>query len=101
MVDPIVPAPKVGRPGAAVDSLVDERGSRIDLPEDSLVEPTSDTERMVGGTSPTGWWRLGLLGLGAVILILFVLQMLNGAPGTGVQPGTPTAEPVVQAPSSP
>ncbi|WDR06713.1 hypothetical protein PSQ90_04445 [Devosia rhodophyticola] len=50
--------------------------------------------------TPTNWWRAGLIGLAIVIAVLLALQLLMGAPGTDVQPGTPTAEPVVETPAS-
>jgi len=93
--------PASGQPAIAVDSLVDERGSRIDLPENATVEPTSDPERAVAATSPTNWWLIGLIALAIVIAILFGMQMLNGAPGTDVQTGTPTSEPVVPVEPTP
>jgi len=88
-----------GRPAVArVDYLVDENGSRIDLPEDSEITVTDDVERAVASTSPTNWWQLGLVGMGIVALIILVLQLFGGTPGTDVQPGTPTA--VVQEPAA-
>jgi len=86
---------------ANVDFLVDENGSRIDVPEGSAVRPTGDPEASVGATSPTNWWLYGIIGLAIVVALLFLMQMLNGAPGTDVQPGTPTAEPVVETPAQP
>lgn len=83
------------RPGAAVDDLVDENASRVDVPDDSLIRPASRTEQAVGGTSPTNWWRIGLVALLIVAAILLALQLLGGAPDTAVQPGTPVAQPDV------
>lgn len=81
---------------AKVDFLVDENGSRIEVPPDSTVHQTGNAEAAVGGTSPTNWWLYGLVGLGIVIAIVLAMQMFSGAPGTDVQPGTPTAEPVTE-----
>ncbi|KKB76678.1 hypothetical protein VW35_18135 [Devosia soli] len=86
---------------ANVDFLVDENGSRIDVPPDSEIRPTGDTEAAVGATSPTNWWLYGVVGLAIVVALLFLMQMLNGAPGTDVQPGSPTSEPVVETPAQP
>jgi len=87
--------------GVVVDPIVGERDGRIDAAGTVAVEPTSIAERAVRTTSPTNWWLLGLLALAIVIAILFAMQMLNGAPGTAVQSGTPTSEPVVPAPAAP
>jgi hypothetical protein len=88
-----------GQPSVArVDYLVDENGQKLDLPDDSEVTVTNDVERAVASTSPTNWWQISLVALGIVALILLVLQLFGGTPGTDVQPGTPTAE--VQQPVS-
>ena len=81
---------------AKVDSLVDENGSRIDVPEDSGIRPAGEHEASVGGTGPTNWWLYGVGALAIIIAILFVLQLFSGAPGTDMQPGTPTSAPVVE-----
>ncbi|PXA96240.1 hypothetical protein DMC47_18215 [Nostoc sp. 3335mG] len=87
-------------PGAAkVDYLLDENASRIDVPAGSTIKPTSDTEAAVGGTSPTNWWLYGLVGLAVVVAIVLLMQVFSGAPGTDVQPGSPTSEPVVETPA--
>lgn len=91
--------PEAGRPTVArVDYLVDENGARIDVPDDSEITATKDVERTVASTSPTNWWQFSLIGLGIVALILLLLQLFGGTPGTDVQPGTPTA--VVEQPVS-
>jgi hypothetical protein len=81
--------PKVAR----VDQLIDENGEPIALPENSALEVTDAVEETVGGTGPTAWWRMGLIGLGIVVLILLLFQVLMGNPGTSVVPGTPTTAP--------
>jgi hypothetical protein len=82
-----------GRPAVArVDYLVDENGQKLDVADDSEITVTSDVERAVASTSPTSWWQIGLVGVGVVALILLLLQLFGGTPGTDVQPGTPTAE---------
>ena len=48
------------KPGAAVDNLVDENASRVDVPDDSLIRPAAENEPVIGATSPTNWWRIGL-----------------------------------------
>lgn len=88
-------APKV----AEVDFLVDENGSRIDVPEGSKLKVANEHEPVVASTSPTNWWLYGLVGLAIVVALLFVMQMFSGAPGTDVQPGTPTSAPVVETPA--
>jgi hypothetical protein len=90
-------APNVHAPTVAkVDTLIDENGSRIDVPDNSSIKVAGEHEASVGATSPTRWWVYGLVGLAVVIAILFLMQMFTGAPGTDVQPGTPSAEPVVE-----
>ncbi|WP_332698614.1 hypothetical protein [Devosia sp.] len=90
-------APKQPQPTvASVDSLVDENGSRIDVPDGSALKVAGEHEATVGATGPTNWWLYGVFGLAVVIALLLLLQMFNGAPGSDVQPGTPSAEPVVE-----
>lgn len=84
---------------ASVDYVVDEKGSRVDLPDGTLLRPTDNPEATVGNTGPTNWWLYGLVGLAIVVALLFLMQMFSGAPGTDVQPGSPTSEPVVEAPA--
>lgn len=83
------------KPGsvAQVDNLIDERGYKIPTGEDSSLRIASEMEPVVGGTSPTNWWRAGLVALFIVAAILLVLQVLNGNRGTDVIPGTPVAAP--------
>lgn len=83
------------KPGAAVDTLVDENASPVDVPDDSLVRPAEEDEQVVGATSPTNWWRIGLVAVAIVAAMLLLLQLLGGYPSTEVQPGTPVAEPEV------
>lgn len=97
MVDPKAPPPQ-GKPGAEVDFLVDERGSKLDVPDNSQARATANVQRSVGSTSPSNWWRIGLVVLGALALVILLIQLFGGTPGTDVQPGTPVAEPVVPAP---
>jgi hypothetical protein len=86
-------------PGVArVDQLVDENGSPIDVPDDSKLEIASEEQPTIGATGPTNWWRLGLIGLGIVALILLLLQLFGGSPGTDVVPGTPVAAPEIAPP---
>lgn len=89
-------APKVPTPTVAtVDNLIDENGSRIDVPDGSSIKVAGQHEASVGATSPTNWWLYGIVGLAIVVAVLFLLQMFQGAPATDVQPGTPTAASVV------
>jgi len=93
---PQQPTPTV----AQVDTLVDENGARIDVPDGSGLKVAGEHEASVGAAGPTNWWVYGLVALAIVVAILFLLQMFNGAPGTDVQPGSPSSEPVV-APAAP
>lgn len=98
-------AGRQGEPEAAkVDYLVDENASRIEMPHDNEgIAPARDGEAAVGATGPTNWWRLGLVVLGAIALVLLVLQLMNGgartdvAPGTPVTPAAPAAQPAQPA----
>lgn len=94
---PKTPTPTV----AAVDTLVDENGARLDVPDGSELKVAGEHDATVGSTGPTNWWLYGLLGLAVVVAVLLLLQLFNGAPGTDVQSGTPTAEPVTEAPAAP
>lgn len=47
---------------------------------------------------PPSWWRWSLVALGAVALVLLIMQVFSGTPGTNVQPGTPVAAPQEPAP---
>lgn len=93
-------APKQPTPTVAeVDVLIDENGSRIDVPDASPIKVAGEHEASVGATSPTNWWLYGIVGLAIVVAVLFLMQMFLGAPATDMQPGTPTSESVV-APGS-
>ena len=83
------------RPGsvAQVDSVVDERGYKIPTGEDVSLKVASEAEPVVGGTSPTNWWRAGLIALFIVAAMLLVLQLLNGNRQTEMIPGTPVVAP--------
>lgn len=67
---------------ARVDRLVDENGAPIDVPDNSRLEIAGERRPMVGATGPTNWWRRGLIALGIVALILLLLQLFGGSPGT-------------------
>jgi len=86
------------KPGsvAQVDHLIDENGSRIDVGEDRSLKVADEMEAVVGATSPTNWWGIGLVALFIVAAILLGLQLMAGNPGTNMIPGTPVAAP--QAP---
>ncbi|HEY4200938.1 MAG TPA: hypothetical protein VGM83_10275 [Devosiaceae bacterium] len=93
--------PEKERDVAEVDFLVDENGSPIEVPHDSELKITTDVEQTVGATGPTNWWRMGLLALAIVLVILGVLQMLQGGASTAVQPGTPVSAPAPTSPAPP
>ena len=82
--------PKVAR----ADALIDENGSRLDVPNDSALKVATDVEQTVGATGPTNWWRIGLIAVGIVAAILLALQLMGGNTGTEMIPGTPTAAPI-------
>lgn len=86
------PTPSV----AKVDFLIDEKGSKIDVPDGSDLRPTGDIDAAMGGTSPAQWWLYGALALVVVAGIVLAMQIFSGAPGTDVQPGTPTSAPVTE-----
>jgi hypothetical protein len=92
-------ADKQNQPGAIVDYVVDENASPLDVPDASTIRPASDNEDTLASTGPTNWWRYGLIALGAVALVLLLMQLFGGTPGTDVQTGTPVAEPEVTAPA--
>ena len=83
------------KPGsvAQVDYIPDERGYKIPIGEDTSLKVASEMEPVVGGTSPTNWWRAGLIALFIVAAILLVLNFFNGNRGTDMIPGTPVAAP--------
>ena len=91
------------RPGATdvarVDQLVDENASPIDVPDNSRLDIATDDQPTVGAAGPTNWWQVGLIGLGIVALILLLLQLFGGSPGTDVVPGTPVAAPQIEPPA--
>ncbi|MGN6486663.1 MAG: hypothetical protein ACTHLT_02430 [Devosia sp.] len=78
---------------AKVDTLVDEQGYKIDVPDDSSLQVATEVEQTVGATGPTNWWRMGLIAICIVAAILLALQLMGGNTGTEMIPGTPTAAP--------
>ena len=54
---------------AQVDFLVDENGSRVDVPDDTTLKVATDVEQTVGATGPTNWWRLGVIALAVIALV--------------------------------
>lgn len=87
---------KPTRTVADVDALIDENGSRIEVPKDSEIKVAGEHEATVGATGPTNWWLYGLGALAIIIAIVLLMQMISGAPGSDVQPGSPVAAPVVE-----
>jgi hypothetical protein len=83
---------------AEVDMLVDENGSPIEVPPDSELKVAGENDATVGATGPTNWWRLGLLALAVVLIILGVLQVLNGGDSSDAltPPATTTEAPPAQ-----
>lgn len=74
----------------AVDKLIGETS------DDTPIDVVGEHEITLGASGPTNWWLYGVVGLAIVIALLLVLQMFNGAPGSDVQPASPTAAPVVE-----
>jgi hypothetical protein len=64
--------------------------------DDLAVKVAGEHLKPARASSPTRWWLYGLVGLAVIIAVLFAMQLINGAPGTDVQPGTPSAAPVVE-----
>jgi hypothetical protein len=93
-----MPDSRNNQPAAAVDFLVDENGRKLDVRDGSTIRAARETEESVGAVGPTNWWRLGLVALGAVALVLLLMQLFGGTPGTDVQTGTPVAQPEVTVP---
>ncbi|MFC3705601.1 hypothetical protein ACFOOL_12625 [Devosia honganensis] len=81
---------------ASADFLVDENGSRVDLPEGAPIKVAGEHDPTIGAAGPTNWWLYGLGALAIIVAILLVMQIFSGAPGTDMQPGTPTSAPVVE-----
>ena len=90
-----VPAPQV----AKVDFVVDENGSRVDVPDNSGLKVAGEHEESIGAAGPTNWWLYGMSALAIIVAILFVLQLFSGAPGTDTEPGSPTSAPMVETPA--
>jgi len=68
------------------NSVVDETGARLDVPEDKTVTQAHFGEPTIGATGPTNWWRIGIVVMGILILALIILQLMSGgsvAPTTG------------------
>ena len=86
-------------PMAEVDHLVDENSAMLDVPDGSGLKVAGEHDATVGSTGPTNWWLYGLGALAIIVAILLVMQIFSGAPGTDMQPGTPTSEPVVETPA--
>lgn len=81
---------------AKVDTLIDENGYKVDVPDDTSLKIATEVEQTVGATGPTNWFRLGLIAVGIVAAILLALQLMGGNTGTEMIPGTPTAAPQSQ-----
>ncbi|MBJ3784696.1 hypothetical protein [Devosia sediminis] len=86
---------------AKVDYLVDENGSRLDVPDGSGLKVAGEHEESVASTGPTNWVFYGMIAFAIIVAILFLLQMFSGAPGTDTEPGSPTAAPMVETPAEP
>lgn len=77
---------------AKVDRLIDENGTPVEVMPETALIVEDEVERTVGGTGPTAWFRVGIIGVLIVAAILLGLQLLAGGAGTDVVPGTPTTQ---------
>lgn len=77
-----------GKETARVDSIVDENGEKIILAPDSALGDGPGTTKPIGATGPTGWWRLGLVALAALVLVVLIGSWIGG--------GTPAPTPPPQ-----
>ncbi|MCP8885218.1 hypothetical protein NIM87_17040 [Devosia sp. XJ19-1] len=84
---------------AKIDYMVDENAAKLDVPDGSGLKVAGEHDETVGSTGPTNWWLYGLGALAIIIAILLVMQIFSGAPGTDMQPGTPTSAPVTETPA--
>lgn len=53
---------------------------------DAVLEAETQAEQVTHMPGPGGWWRLGLLALGALILLLLIVQAVGGGAATAVRP---------------
>ena len=60
---------------------------------DEELKLETEAAQATGLTTPTNWWRLGLIALLIVVAVLLALQLMGGNTGTDVIPGTPIAAP--------
>jgi hypothetical protein len=67
---------KPSRTEASVDALIDENGSRIEVPPHSELKVANDHEATVGATGPTNWWLYGVIAVAIIIAILLLMQLL-------------------------
>ena len=79
-----------------VDVAVDKKGVPPSAANDPELVVAGEHEDIVAATNPTSWWLYSLIALAIVVAIVLALQVFNGAPGSDVEPGTPTAAPVVE-----
>lgn len=72
--------------------------NRPQSPADAELRTETEIAQAAGTTSPSGWWRWGLVALLVLVAILLALQLLGGNKGTDVIPGTPIAAPQQNVP---
>jgi hypothetical protein len=65
---------------------------------DEELKLETEAATATGVTSPSGWWRWGLVVAAAVIAVLLAMQVIGGNKGTDVIPGTPVAAPQTNIP---
>ena len=60
---------------------------------DEELKLETEVAEATGVTSPTEWWRIGLIVAAILVAILLAVQLVGGNKGTDVIPGTPVAAP--------
>jgi hypothetical protein len=66
--------------------MTSEKVTPPETVSDELLEVETRAEQVTHMPGPGGWWRLGLLALGALILLLLIFQIVGGGAGTAVMP---------------
>ena len=60
---------------------------------DEELKLETEVAEATGVTSPTEWWRIGLIVAVILVALLLAVQLVGGNKGTDVIPGTPIAAP--------
>lgn len=70
----------------------DDIPPRPEQEPDEVLQAETSVEEATGVRGPFNWWQVGLVGLGILIAILLVMQMMGGGASTDVVPGTPVVQ---------